>query len=84
MPEKKPIPRMTKAEGRAFKERWRLANARAEEELHSTPADVKWKQFNTLLRMAQDLGWSEQLAQEDERVRERWAKIREAYRGKTG
>ncbi|HZZ80817.1 MAG TPA: hypothetical protein VFE62_20105 [Gemmataceae bacterium] len=40
------------------------------------------EKFNSLLRLAQAAGWSEQLAQEDEKVRERWAKIRESYRAK--
>src|SRR5882724_8623694 len=49
--------RMTKAEARAWAERWRLVNAREEEELRNTSLEVRWQQFNTLLRWAHQFGW---------------------------
>jgi hypothetical protein len=74
-------PPMTKGEALAFRERWRLVNAREEEELRSTPIEVKWQQFNTLLAWGQQLGWTDALAKDVTVVRERWARLRKAYRG---
>ncbi len=84
MPKPLPTPAMTKAQGLAFRERWRLAYARAEEELRDASIALRWKQFNSLMRMGRQLGWTEQLANGVDVVRQRWAKIREAHRRKTG
>ncbi len=72
---------LTKAEARAFRERWRRVNAREAEELRSTPLEVKLQQFNTLLGWAHQLGWAEALSEGEAEVRERWARLRKAYRG---
>ena len=76
--------RLTKAEARAFRERWQLVNEREAQELRSTPLDVKLQQFNTLLGWAHAFGWAEALAEGEAEVRERWARLRKAYRGKKG
>ncbi len=78
---KRKPPPITKAQARAFRERWHLVNAREEEELRSTPIAVKWQQFNTLLAWGQQLGWTGALAKDVSLVRERWARLRKAYRG---
>ena len=73
--------RLTKAEARAFRRRWQRAGAREEEELRSTPLEVKWQQFNTLLGWAHQFGWTAALGQGEGEVRERWARLRKEYRG---
>lgn len=75
---------MTKAEARAFRERWRLVNAREEEELRSASPDLRWQQFLTLLEWAHQFGWTEALSEGEAEVRERWARLRKAHRGKAG
>ena len=72
---------LTKAEARAFRERWQRVNAREEEELRSTPLEVKWQQFNTLRRWAHEFGWTEALGEGEAEVRQRWARLRKACRG---
>jgi len=72
---------MTKAEARAFRKRWRLVNAREVEELRSTSLEVRLQQFNTLLGWAHQLGWAEALGEGEAEVRQRWARLRKAYRG---
>jgi hypothetical protein len=52
--------------------------------MRSTSIDVKWQQFNTLLRWAYEFGWNESLAQGEAEVRQRWARFRKALRGKKG
>lgn len=73
---------LTRNEARRFRERWQLADAREVEEMRTTSIDVKWRQFNTLLRWAHALGWTEALAADDEKVRARWMRLRKAMRGK--
>jgi hypothetical protein len=75
---------LSKKDARAFRKRWRLVNARQEEELRTTSIEVKWQQFNTLLRWAHEFGWTEALGEGDAEVRERWVRIRKAFGGKKG
>jgi hypothetical protein len=72
---------LTKADARAFRDRWRRANAREEEELRSTSLEVRLQQFNTLLVWARQPGWAEALSEGEAEVRQRWARLRKAYRG---
>lgn len=72
---------LTKAEARAFRKRWQLVNAREEEELRSTPLEVKWRQFITMLGWARQFGWQHDLEEGVAEVRERWARLRKALRG---
>jgi hypothetical protein len=73
--------RVSRAEARAFRERWRRANAREIEELRTLPMEVRLQQFNTMLAWAQQLGWSEALAGGEADVRARWARLRKTCRG---
>jgi len=73
-------PRLTKAEASAFRERWRLVNAR-EEELRSTSIEVRWQQFNTLLNWAHEFGWVDPQRDGEEEVRQRWIRLRKACGG---
>jgi hypothetical protein len=68
--------RLTKAQARAFRRRWQCVNAREEEELSSTSLEVKWQQFNTLLRWAHLFGWAATLDEGTDEVRQRWARLR--------
>jgi hypothetical protein len=72
---------LMKAEARAFRERWRRVNAREMEELRSTSVEVRLQQFHTLLAWAYQFGWVEALAEGEDIVRERWARLRKAHRG---
>lgn len=72
---------LTKAQARAFRRRWRLVNAREEEELRSTSLEVRLQQFNTLLRWAHQFGWTAALGEGEAEVRKRWARLRKEYRG---
>lgn len=74
--------KLSKAEARAYQRRWKLVNAREVDELLATSIDVKWQQFNTLLRWAHAFGWSDSRAREDAEVRARWIRLRKALRGK--
>lgn len=70
---------LSKAEARAFRERWRLVNLREEDELRSTSPEVRWRQFLTLLQWAREFGWTEPLREGEAEVRERWARLRKAH-----
>ena len=72
---------ITKAEARAFRDRWRRVNEREAEELRSTSLETRWRQFNTLLNWARQFGWDAALAEGESEVRRRWAKLRRANRG---
>jgi hypothetical protein len=83
MPGKKQLmtPSLTKAEARAFRERWQRVNAREQEELRATSLETRWQQFNTLLSWAHQLGWAVALGEGEAEVRQRWAQLRKACRG---
>jgi hypothetical protein len=72
---------LTKAEARAFRDRWRRVNRREEEELRFTSLEIKLQQFNTLLGWAHEFGWTAALGAGEADVRERWARLRKAHRG---
>jgi hypothetical protein len=71
--------KITKAQARAFRERWRLVNAREAEEVRSTSMEVKWQQFNTLLALGRRLGWTDPNDEGVAEVRERWSRLRKAH-----
>ncbi len=72
---------LSKAQARAFRQRWQKVNAREEQELRSISIDVKWQQFNTLLAWAHQFGWADALGEGEAEVRQRWARLRRACRG---
>jgi hypothetical protein len=74
-------PLLTKAQARAFRDRWRRVNAHEVEELRSTDLDVRWMQFNTLLVWARQPQWAAALAEGETEVRLRWARLRKAHCG---
>lgn len=75
--------RLTKAQARAFRERWARVNAREVDELRSTSLEVRWQQFNALLRWAHQFGWVNALREGEDEVRQRWARLRRGHRGQT-
>ena len=71
--------KMSNADASAFRERWRLVNAREEEELRSASPELRWQQFLTLLAWAREFGWKDSLTEGEAEVRERWARLRKAH-----
>jgi hypothetical protein len=72
-------PHITKAQARAFRERWQAVNDAEREELRRTSPEVKLRQLEALFAMSQQLGWTAALAAEEAEVRERWNRLRKAY-----
>ena len=71
--------RLTKGEAQAFKRRWKAVNDAEREELGSTPVIQKFQQLAALLMSAGKLGWTGNLATEEDLVRERWVRLRRVY-----
>ena len=70
---------MNQSDARAFQTRWKAVNEAEREELRSTPLPVKARQLAALMLSAQQLGWTEALAEEEAEVRDRWLRLRRAY-----
>jgi hypothetical protein len=73
-------PPLTKAQARAFHDRWRRANAREVDELRSTDLEVRWQQFNTLLAWSRQPEWAAALDEGKVEVWMRWARLRKLFR----
>jgi hypothetical protein len=73
--------RMTPEEARAWKARWELVNEAEREELRSTPPELKLRQLTTLMGWVNHFGWTEALAAQEDEVRQRWVRLREACGG---
>ncbi|MCI0491032.1 MAG: hypothetical protein L0229_30955 [Blastocatellia bacterium] len=74
---------MTKEEARLFKARWQLANERIVEEIRSTPVSVKLQQLAEMYDAGRSLGWSKKLKADEQKVRERWLRLKELLDGQT-
>lgn len=72
---------MTEREGQQFRERWQLVTEAERQELRSTPVQLKFKQLAALMQSAQALGWETYDEADIEAVRQRWRRLREAFRG---
>jgi hypothetical protein len=70
----------TKAELRAWMDRWKLVNDYEREELRSTPVDVKFRQLATLMHSAHALGWKTSTQAEIDMVRDRWIRLKRGFR----
>ena len=68
---------LTKEEARQFKERWRLVHARTAQEIRDTPPEEKRRETEVMFEAAHALGWVEQLARGEEKVRPRWIMLKE-------
>lgn len=73
-------PPITKAQARAFRDRWRRVNDHEAAELRSTEIDVRWRQFLTLLAWARRPEWAAALSEGEEEVRQRWARLRKVLK----
>ncbi len=69
----------TKAEIKAFRERWKRLNRMEIEELRRTPPETKLKQFFTLMGWARYFGWEPGLARGEDEVRRRWNRLRQTH-----
>jgi len=69
----------TKAEAREFQARWQRVNAAEIEELRRMSPEEKLRQTAALMESAGAFGWDKSHAEEDQRVRERWNRLRKAF-----
>ncbi len=60
----------------AFQRRWEAVQAAEKVELAATPIAHKFRQLEVLLATAKELGWDQAAEEQEDLVRERWAKIR--------
>lgn len=70
---------LTKGEAQAYKKRWEAVNTAEKEELASTPVVHKFRQVAALIASAGQLAWTEAQTEEEDQVRERWARLRQKY-----
>ncbi len=70
---------LTKAEARAFRSGYRLANAAEKDELRNTPIAQKLLQLAALMSSAKQLGWMDRVSADMTQVRERWNRLRREY-----
>lgn len=75
-----PTAGMAAEEAQAYLQRWQSVNAREGEELRATPPAEKLRQLAALLMSVDAMGWRDALAEGEDVVRERWIKLRKAYR----
>jgi hypothetical protein len=68
---------LTKAQARDFQLRWAALKEAEDEELASTSMAEKFRQLTGLLASARRFGWTEDLAVEEDKVRQRWIKLRQ-------
>ncbi len=68
---------LTKAQARDFQLRWEALKEAEDEELASTSMAEKFRQLTGLLASARRFGWTEDLAVEEDKVRQRWIKLRQ-------
>jgi len=71
--------RLTKAEAKAFRRRWKAVNAAEIEELRLTPMSQKFQQLAALMASAKQFGWTKGLEEEEAEVRDRGNRLRKAF-----
>ena len=71
---------LTKAQARDYQLRWEALKEAEDEELASTSMAEKIRQLAALLASARRFGWTEELAVEEDQVRQRWVKLRQVLR----
>jgi len=72
---------MTKAEAKAFRERWEAVNAVQRTELRQTPIARKLRQLSELMAWGRYFGWTRPRTDGAAEVRNRWKRLFKAYRG---
>jgi hypothetical protein len=70
---------MTKEEALAYKEGYEAVNALDIDELRSMSDVEKLSQVAALMASVDQMGWREELAAEEEKVRELWVRLKRAY-----
>ena len=73
--------RMTRGQAKAYQARWTMVNDFEREELQKVPLRVKFRQLAALMASVDRFGWREALGEGEAEVRERWQRLRRAYRG---
>ncbi|MDH7500176.1 MAG: hypothetical protein QHH30_07300 [candidate division NC10 bacterium] len=71
--------RISGEEARAFRRRWEAINAAEREELRAMSMEEKLQQLAALMASRDLFDWTEEMKSEAE-VRERWNRIRKAFR----
>ncbi len=69
---------MTKSDVKAYKKRWTRVNRAEIDELRRTPLSEKLAQLAALMASIDEFGWREELREEEEKVRQRWMRLRKA------
>jgi hypothetical protein len=59
--------------------RWQLVNDRLRAEARTATYEKKLAQLASLMASVDDFGWRQKLAEDDDRVRELWNKLRSAW-----
>lgn len=71
---------ITKEEALEFKRRWEVVNEAERQELRETSTTQKLRQLAALMTSVKAFaGWAEALSLEEDEVRDRWHKLKEAY-----
>lgn len=70
---------VSKAQMRAWKERWQLVNDAEREELRAAPMDAKYRQLATMMHSAHVLGWHTSTDAEIAQVRDRWIRLKRVF-----
>ncbi len=72
---------MTRQEAMAFRDRWQAVAAAEAEEHRTASLQLRWKQLNALRRLMTGLQlWERSPDKQENRVRERWSRLREDQR----
>ncbi|MBI5193647.1 MAG: hypothetical protein HZA08_09440 [Nitrospirae bacterium] len=71
--------KITKKEAIEFKKRWEAINAFEHEELRRTSMEMKLQQLAALMASVKELGWHKSLSEGEEKLRDRWNRLRRAY-----
>ena len=69
--------KITKAQAKDFRKRWRIVGRAQRRELQLTPVSTKFEQLAALMSSAQQMGFTKSLDSEEAEVRKRWIRLRE-------
>jgi hypothetical protein len=72
------LPHVSSPSTLSLAERWALVNRRVREQDADASLEHKFQQTAALMASVADFGWTEALAEDDERVRQMWTKLRGA------
>jgi len=70
---------MTKAEIHAWRRRWKIMNELELEDLRNTPPETCLRQLESLYASVDVLGCREALEAGEQKVRERWIRLKDMY-----